>query len=192
MPTRTPRAPTPRRGSTLVELIVVVCITGVLASMAVPSFRRAVEQAKADQAAATLRTIWAAQRFYRLDHDRYATQLDVLVNEGLMEPVNEAIGGAASDEPYHYELADVGEDDFQVVATRQGRGSGTWKGNLILDETGHFPCEIKSALRCKDGHCKRGCNNGSGCGSCRIKSDSEDPKPDELIRPSVFFYLSRE
>jgi|GEM_PF-5769012 len=49
------RNPTPQRGFTLIELLVVVAILGVLASVAVPSYRDYVRRASMVEAAKTLR-----------------------------------------------------------------------------------------------------------------------------------------
>lgn len=132
------RATVAPRGSTLIELMVVVVITGVLAAMAVPSFQRAVEQTRVDQAAATLRTIWAAQRFYRLEHGAYATKLVDLVEAELVEP--ELLQVDDPDQPYEYAMeADAGTG-YLVTAARQGPGS-IWSGTLSLEVSRHLDGE---------------------------------------------------
>lgn len=59
-------------GFTLLELIVVIVIVGVLASVAVPSFARASERARVRDAQAVLAAIFSAERVYYLDENRYA------------------------------------------------------------------------------------------------------------------------
>jgi Tfp pilus assembly protein PilE len=58
------------------ELMVVVTIVGVLAAMAMPSYRLAIRQSRADIAAANLRAIWAAERLYWLEYHSYTDKLN--------------------------------------------------------------------------------------------------------------------
>ncbi len=74
-----------RRGFTLVEVMVVLTMIGILTAICAWTFPRAVEQSRADLAAANLRTIWAAQRFYRLKNGVYAGSIDLLRQEDLID-----------------------------------------------------------------------------------------------------------
>ena len=67
------------RGFTLVEMMVVATIIVVLAAFTAPSFRRAMEQSKADIAGAQLRAIWAAERIFWLKNHTYTSDLTKLV-----------------------------------------------------------------------------------------------------------------
>jgi type IV pilus assembly protein PilE len=143
-PVRRATGPRGRTGSTLVELSVVVVVTGILASMAVPSFRRALEQARVDQAAANLRTIWAAQRFYRLEHGVYAPTIEALYLADLiplelahLEADELGEPRAENSSAFVYE---IGGQDLSAgfIATATRRYSPMWGGGLQLDETGDF------------------------------------------------------
>jgi prepilin-type N-terminal cleavage/methylation domain-containing protein len=114
---------------TLLEVMVVVVVMGILSVAAVPSFRRGIEQARVDQAAASLRTVWAAQRLYRLDAGTYAATLGQLRDAGLIDAT--LVSASA---PFVYEATAADAATFTVTATRSG--SDTWAGTLALDESG--------------------------------------------------------
>jgi prepilin-type N-terminal cleavage/methylation domain-containing protein len=123
-----------RRGFTLVELVVVLTIIGVMVAMAVPRFGRAVEQSRADFAAANLRAIWAAERLYWLENHAYTDKLTNespkgLVDLGLLDP---SIVSTTGD--YTYSLTSADANTFQAVATRAGHTS--WSGSFTISETG--------------------------------------------------------
>jgi type II secretory pathway pseudopilin PulG len=120
--------------------MVVVVMMGILASMAVPSFQRAVEQARVDQAALTLRTIWAAQRFHKLDTGHYAedqtdpprTAIQILQEAGLLDDVVDSSAFTFTVDP----------GGFPVHAERL---PGPATGSLEIDAegsiTGQVACE---------------------------------------------------
>ena len=60
------------RGFTLAEVLVVVIILGVLASVALPRYARTVETSKADEAQAVVKMIGTTNRMYRLDNNALA------------------------------------------------------------------------------------------------------------------------
>jgi len=60
-------------GFTLIELLVVVLIVGILAAFSIPQYTKAVESAKADDAAGILKAIGTANRMFRLDNGQYVS-----------------------------------------------------------------------------------------------------------------------
>jgi type IV pilus assembly protein PilE len=119
----------PARGITLLELVMVAAIIGILASLAVPSFKRAIEQSRADVAATNLRAIWSAQRLYWLDNRTYAADLATLQSLDLVD------GSLASQPFYQYEISAADSSGFTALAIRAG--SSLWGGTLSIDGSGN-------------------------------------------------------
>jgi type II secretory pathway pseudopilin PulG len=117
--------------------MVVLAITGVLAAMAVPSYCRSVEQSRADMAAASLRSIWAAQRLYRMDHGHYAASIQELEAADLLDGGLDPDGDpATASAPFNYIVSVAGVDSF--IAEAQRTGSNAWTGTLSIDAAGQI------------------------------------------------------
>lgn len=76
------------KGFTLVELLVVIIILAVLATLIIPSYRKAVVNATIDDSKTKLKLIRAAQRMYNLDEGSYtsgdlSSAHDLVVNKYL-------------------------------------------------------------------------------------------------------------
>jgi len=72
------------QGFSLVELLIVVVIIGVIASLAIPGLQRARRHAQAGSAIQSLRTITTAENLYERRHKVYATLAD-LAPEGTID-----------------------------------------------------------------------------------------------------------
>src|SRR5438552_3102644 len=118
-----------RRGFSLLEAIMVLTITGILVSLSVPSFHRALEQARVNLATANLRAIWSAQRLYWLEYRVYAADLSALQALGLLDPTL-----ASAQAIYTYRIQSADADTFTATATHALRGR--WNGTLRIDHTG--------------------------------------------------------
>ena len=66
------------KGFTLIEMLVVVLIIGILASVALPQYRLAVEKTKISQAYEIMSSISKAQSLYYIVHNKYSTNFDKL------------------------------------------------------------------------------------------------------------------
>lgn len=73
------------RGFTLIELMVVVVILGILASITIPRFAHKVPEAKAVKTQADIKIIQTAVDLYFFDYGVYPTDTEQLVEEGYLK-----------------------------------------------------------------------------------------------------------
>jgi len=73
------RQGTRMRGFTLLELLVVVIIVGILATIAVPSFTRAMERARQTEATAFLDTLKTAEEAYYQENQAYTSSFSLIM-----------------------------------------------------------------------------------------------------------------
>jgi prepilin-type N-terminal cleavage/methylation domain-containing protein len=67
-----------RTGFTLTELLIVVVIIGILATLALPMFIKSVEKARAGEAVTNLNLIKAAQKIYFLENREFSEDIESL------------------------------------------------------------------------------------------------------------------
>lgn len=65
------------KGFSLVELMVVVAIIGILSAIAIPNFQRFQRKSRQSEAKSTLGAIYAAQKAFHQEWNRYYNDLDV-------------------------------------------------------------------------------------------------------------------
>ena len=68
----------PKNGFTLIELLVVILIIGILTSVAIPQYQKAIERSRATQAVTLLKTVAEALEVYYLTNGDYNTDFSKL------------------------------------------------------------------------------------------------------------------
>lgn len=109
-------------GFTLIELLIVIVIIAILSSVAIPTYIRTVEKARAGEAITNLTLIRAGEKVYRLEYGNY--RVNLADASGINPALNLDIEPRfwiynVGDEPSPYEF-------FTSIATRDsGRYIGT-------------------------------------------------------------------
>lgn len=126
---------TARKGFTLMELSVTLVIICVLVTMAMPSYNRAMEQARADAAGGNLRSIWSAQRIYWMEHKTFASSLSELESMDLVDP---ALRETQTSEQSAYVYQMILGDSSEFIAVAARNGSDVWIGTLSMNQDGQL------------------------------------------------------
>ena len=103
-----------KKGFTLIEVLIVVIILGILATIAIPQFAKTVERSRNGEATTIIGAIQTAEQVYRLDLQTYTTLLGNL----------DCTIGAKN---WSYTIL-AGSDTFTITATRN---SGSYSNNTI-------------------------------------------------------------
>lgn len=119
-----------RKGFTLVELLMVVIIIGILVTLAVPNYYRAIERAKGGKARSGLDVIRKAQIQYRGYNDIFSSAIADLAE---FEVPADIAAGADSAGDWTYGI--VGDETtFTATATRDGGEHDTL--TITIDQEG--------------------------------------------------------
>lgn len=117
-----------KKGFTLLELIIVIIVIGILASIALPRFLRVTEKARTAEAKSSLSTLRSAQLRYIAQHGNYSTSInttDAEIDEkyftiSVPDPVSaEGIVAQAQRNALDYSLQSVGAS-YTISITDDG------------------------------------------------------------------------
>jgi len=120
------------RGYTLIEITIVLLITGLLAALAASNFTRFATRSKRVEGRVGLSAVWDAQQVYMHDHLHYAGTFDELgfsfTNGKRLSPVS-VTGGQ-----YTYNLSQPsGQYSWYCTATAN-LDADPWPDVLVLDQ----------------------------------------------------------
>ncbi|MCD6539230.1 MAG: prepilin-type N-terminal cleavage/methylation domain-containing protein [Candidatus Omnitrophica bacterium] len=133
-----------RGGFTLAEVIIVVVIIGILATLAVPNYIKAVERTRNKEAISMLKLIQQAEKMYRLENNGYvACNSNANCNNKLK--LNLPSGGN-----WDYKVTNVDNNSkppkFTAKALRNGLDKRTWS----IDQDDKEPiCSPKQSKYCE-------------------------------------------
>lgn len=104
------------KGFTLVEIMIVVTIIGILASLAVPAFQRARWKALETSIRNNLRQIWGAAQQYMLENGEDTVLLSKIISwRAKNDEASAALHGAANNPGYTSILQQVADESYDTL-----------------------------------------------------------------------------
>jgi prepilin-type N-terminal cleavage/methylation domain-containing protein len=122
-----------RRGFTLIELIMVVIVIGVLATIAVPQYMTATERAKGGKAKNALVLISQGEKLLRAETDAYAAYATKAAIQAGLAPYLE-LNQIAADTDWLYATVAT-STTFTATATRVAGGKNAAE-TITMDQDG--------------------------------------------------------
>ena len=135
------RERTANKGFTIIELMIVLVIIGVLASLAIPGFLRTKERALDKEAQIGLNFIAAGEKIYRVKTGSYYP-LSGIVNKSDIED-NLQLDLSSSAWEYSIDGLSSGGVNFNATALRNEQTS--WSRQWLINASGVLSCETKCA-----------------------------------------------
>jgi type IV pilus assembly protein PilE len=142
----------PVRGFTLIEMVIVVTLIAVLASIAIPSYRNYVVSAQRTIAKSALVELQARQEGYYVDRKRYATLLTRLAypaDPAWLNAQGEPDSSEQDDSIYQIVLEDVTVTGYTLSAIPVGAQADDSRcGTLTIVASGRKSASGSDGLDC--------------------------------------------
>jgi type IV pilus assembly protein PilE len=139
-----------KKGFTLIEVVVVVCIVAILLALTLPSYQRQLRNTRRSVGGAELLQVMMRQEQYFLDHKRYTESLTDLGFPGspyAIDAQGNAVSVLAEDRVYLIELV-LYQDIYTLHAIPQlSQAADYLCGTLSLDSMGIKRVSGASATR---------------------------------------------
>lgn len=122
-----------KSGFTLLEILVVIIIVGVLASVAMPQLFRNVERSRATEALSSLGATKMSIEACAMQFNNVFTTCNTYAAIGMQDPGYNAVSNASAHFTY---LIGVAANSFSVTATRNTVDNGTAGDTVVLSRSG--------------------------------------------------------
>lgn len=127
------RARSRQKGMTLIELMIVVVIVAVLASIAVPSYRQYVVRSHRTEAKSALLALAASQEKFYLQNNRYAEDDELTA----APPAGLGLPDTTDNGWYTVEISAADAEGFAATATKAGaQASDTHCAEFSINQAG--------------------------------------------------------
>ena len=142
-----------KKGFTLIELLVVVLMIGILAAVALPQYKRAVERSRYAEAEELLQSLSNAQQSYYLVHNKYADDFSGLDIDFPDISGEKGTGQTLITKHFEFLLSDVNGTNNLAKAKRK-KGTDSYRYGVYKNlNTGTIMCEDFDAndkIKCSD------------------------------------------
>lgn len=136
-----------KQGFTLIELLVVVLIIGILSSIALPQYQKAVDKARGTEAVTAAKTVTDSANLYFLENRKYPGWFDSLTVKAPELKYFDIGTGAGGCDQKVCNLRLISKDGDAVLEYYSDRGKLTGRTCEGNDCTNYFSC-IGSGDRC--------------------------------------------
>lgn len=123
----------PKKGFTLIELMIVIAIIAFLAALSIPTFSKIMAKTKRAEAYVNLHAIYTAQKAYWTEHGTYTTQLYGPSGAGWQP---EGYHGGGADEQFYYTYGFADSAEGQSYFTGKLQTSASFLAGAKADKTG--------------------------------------------------------